>query len=124
MSTTTNSFNPRFTYLVGAQYINGPWQMTNRQTGEVTEGVSDKWVFTFLVPFGTTNNLKKQFGHSISKESVKNDSVSFVFGKNPQDFSAADVEKLIGSPVYLDYDISRGESGTRAVLRSITPIGG
>ena len=98
------ALNPNKTYLIGYTYMHGPYSMTDKETGEVKSGTSDKWELTFATPVDITKkNLQVFGGHSISRLSITNTNIPFILGVEPQFFSKKEVEKFLLQPVILQY---------------------
>lgn len=117
------NIDPNTKYFIGAQYINGPYAIPDRETGEVKEGISDKWILTFVQPHDLSKqNLRKSFGSDILNISVKNDVLPFLFGKDPKTFKDSDISNLIGSSVILDFHVPLSGSNARPTLRGIIPF--
>lgn len=106
------ALDPNKTYLIGYTYVHGPYSMTDKETGEVREGTSDKWELTFATPIDITKkNLQAFGGHSISRLSITNTNIPFILGVEPQFFSKKEVEKFLLQPVNLQYIPAIGAKG-------------
>ena len=116
-------FDNKTTYFMGAQYFNGPYRVVNKDTGEVSEGITDKIVLTFLKPFDPfKNNSKRIIGMDVFTETVKNEHIAYIFGKEPQEFSLDMLDGMKGSPVRLEYTINQTARGSFATLRGVVPL--
>lgn len=105
-------------YLVGAQYINGPYEFTDAKTGELKSGITDKWVLSFLEPQDRNEKVKAVGGVKVSVENVKAANICYIVGKMPEDFKPEDILNLVGSAVVID----RTVINNRPVLRGIVTI--
>ena len=116
------AFDPNKTYLLGYTYVHGKYSFIDEKTGEVREGMSDKWDLTFATPVDITKkNLQAFGGHSISRLSITNANIPFILGVEPQFFSKKDVEKFLLLPVNLQYIPSIGNDGKMSYkLRGIS----
>ena len=121
-ATVAPVLDPNKTYLLGYTYVHGKYSMTDEKTGEVREGMSDKWELTFATPIDITKkNLQVFGGHSISRLSIANANIPFILGVEPQFFSKKEVEKFLLQPVNLQYIPAIGNDGKMSYkLRGIS----
>lgn len=121
-ATVASVLDPNKTYLLGYTYVHGKYSMTDEKTGEVREGMSDKWELTFATPIDITKkNLQAFGGHSISRLSIANANIPFILGVEPQFFSKKEVEKFLLQPVNLQYIPAIGNDGKMSYkLRGIS----
>lgn len=112
MANTNLHLDSFSSYLLGVQYINGPWSTTNFDTGEVKEGVSNKCVLTFAVPFDPAKmNSKKIVGVDVRTYEVKRENLCYLLHKMPEDFNIEELYSLVGSPVRLDFTVTSARNG-------------
>lgn len=111
-ATVAPVLDPNKTYLLGYTYVHGAYSMTDKETGELRSGTSDKWELTFATPIDISKkNLQAFGGHSISRLSIANANIPFILGVEPQFFSKKEVEKFLLQPVILQYIPAIGAKG-------------
>lgn len=126
--TNTNNksltLNPRSYYILGAQYLNGPYSITDESTGEVKDGITDKWVVSVGQPFDRRKqNCKSIFGVSVYSANIPGDDMPYVIGVEPEAFRPEMVENLIGKPVQLEIVSAFDNHGkARNAIRGITLV--
>ena len=120
-----NSLNidARRKYFIGAQYIHGAYEFTDKSTGEVKSGTTNKWVLTFLQAFDRgKNNAVKTFGSDILTFNVKPEALPYIFGKDEKTFKEADMTSLIGCMVHIDAHFDVVNGSIRASLVGVEPV--
>lgn len=68
-------------YLIGYQYINGNYTSTNRETGEITQGTSNKYILSFACPHNVSRqNIVAMSGLAVETREVRGTTINSILG--------------------------------------------
>lgn len=125
MPNKSNEFftNPHATYIVGyyLQDFAEPQQITNQETGEVTEIDLHRVLLCCVRPINSERWGATDFaGRETVDVPMSLDNAFTVFGVDEKSFNLkTELENIMYRPVYLDFSLNKKN---KAVLRGIIPL--
>lgn len=115
---------PNMTYFHGARRKESDYRLTDKETGEVREGHSNKWRLFFITPLNRAEaNFMEGFGSANTHYDVDCKDLPFIFGKDPKTFKPEMLDDIKGEPVILDIATTSSANGvTTAKLRGVMTV--